>query len=101
MEYTLLSNSLTSLLKLRPCGFKIEYTYLGFVSAIEVLLGSEGDPKCIFFTHDTYQATFISEVLLYYCRNKSKFSDTRTDARTEEEEEEEEGQTDMEVQIVV
>ena len=36
-------------------------------------------------------------ILLYYCRNKSKFSDTRTDAHTEEEE----GQTDVEVEIFI
>ena len=71
--------------------------YLGFASATAVWLGSEGDPKCIFFTHDTYQATFISDVLLYYCRNKSKFLDTRKDGRMEEEE----GKTDVEVEIVI
>ena len=68
----------------KPCGFKIEYMYLGFASAAAVPLGSEGDPGCIFFTHDTYQATFISDILLYYCRNLSYFPDTRTaDGRTE------------------
>ena len=46
--------------------------------------GSEGDPECIFFTPDTYQATFIRDILLYYCRNLSCFPDTRTaDGRTD------------------
>ena len=34
-----LSSSLTCLLKLWPCGFKIEYTHLGFASAGAVWLG--------------------------------------------------------------
>ena len=29
---------------------------------------SEGDQECIFFTH-TYQANFISDILLFDCRN--------------------------------
>ena len=32
-------------------------------SAAAVLLGSEGDPGCIFFTFNTYQATFIIDIL--------------------------------------
>ena len=53
----------------RPCGFKIEYTHLGFASAAAVLLGSEGDPGCIFFTLNTYQATFISDILVSDYKN--------------------------------
>jgi len=43
--------------------FKIEYTHLGFASAAAVPLGSEGDPGCIFFTLNTYQITFVSDIL--------------------------------------
>ena len=50
-------------LELWPCGFKIEYTHLGFASAAAVLLGSEGYPGCIFYTLNTYQATFIRDIL--------------------------------------
>ena len=90
-------SSLTWHLELWPCGFKIEYTYFGFASAaVAVWLVSQGDPTCIFFTHDTYQATFISDSLWYYCRKWSKFLDTRTNAQTEEEQ-----QTDVEVEIVI
>ena len=56
-------SSLTWHLELWPCGFKIDYTYLGFASAAAVQLGCEGDPKCIFFTLITYQATFFSYIL--------------------------------------
>ena len=31
--------------------------------------GSDGDPKCKFFTLNTYQITFISGSLLYDCKN--------------------------------
>ena len=65
------SSNLTCLLKLWPCGFKIEYMHLGFASAAAVPLGSEGDPGCIFFTLNTYQTTFISDSLWYACRNWS------------------------------
>ena len=65
------SSSQTCLLKLWPCGFKIEYMYFGFPLVAAVWLGSEGNPNCIFFTQDTYQATFICDILLYYCRNSS------------------------------
>ena len=44
-------------------GFKIDYTHLGFASAAAVPLGSEGDPGCIFFTLNTYQTTFVSDIL--------------------------------------
>ena len=47
---------------------------------------SEGDQECIFFTVNTYQATFISEILLYDYRNW-KFD--RTDV------------TDMKIEIVL
>ena len=59
-----------------------------------VPLGSEGDPGCIFFTHDTYQVTLISDILSYRCRNLGYFSDT-DGGRTAE------GQTDTEVKIVI
>ena len=41
-------SSLTWPLELRPFGFKIEYTHLGFALAAAVPLGSEGDPGYIF-----------------------------------------------------
>ena len=41
----------------------IKYMHLGFASEAAVPLGSEGDPGCIFFTYDTYQATSISDNL--------------------------------------
>ena len=53
--------------------------YLSFASVAGVPLGSEGNPGCIFFPHDTYHATFISDILLYYGRNLSYILDTRTD----------------------
>ena len=65
--------------------FKIDYTYLGFASAAAVPMGSEGDPECILFTLNTYQTMFISDILLYYCRNWSQFSDTQMDRRTAED----------------
>ena len=43
--------------------YKIEYTHLGFALAAAVPLGSEGDPGCIFFTLNTYQTTFVSDIL--------------------------------------
>ena len=55
--------------------------YLGFASAAAVRLRSEGDPSYIFFTHNTYQATFISDILLYYCRNRGYFLETRRGRR--------------------
>ena len=68
--------------------------YLGFALVAAVPLRSEGDPGCIFFTLNTYQTTFISDILSYDCRNWSKFSDTQTDGMTD-------GQTDLEVEIVI
>ena len=50
------------------------------------LYESEGDPGCIFFTLNTHQTTFISDILSYDCRNWSLFLDTqkhRTDGRTD------------------
>ena len=52
-------------------GFKIEYTHLRFALAAVVPLGSEGDPGCIFFTLNTHQATFISDILSCDCRKWS------------------------------
>ena len=79
-------SSLTWHLELWPCGFKIEYTHLGFASAAAVPLGSEGEPGCIFFTLNTYQATFIIDILWYACRNwKKNFGRTEDDGgRTED-----------------
>ena len=92
-----LVSSLICLLKLWPCGFRIKCTHLGFASVAAVWLGYEGDPRCIFFTHDTYQASFISDILWYCCRNWSYFLERRkADGRRKEE-----GQTDVEVEIVI
>ena len=59
--------------------------------------GSEGGPECIFFTLDTYQETFISEIC--YPTAETGFS-FRTDGRTEDGRTAE-GQTDVEVEIVI
>ena len=59
--------------------------YLGFASAVAVPLGSEGDPGCLFFPLTTYQATFISDILLYDCRNwkcDGTWRDGRKDRQT-------------------
>ena len=79
-----LGSSLICLLKLWPCGFKIEYTHLGFAPAAAVPLGSEDDPGCIFFMLDTHQATFISEILWFDFRKWFFFGHTneRTDRHT-------------------
>ena len=69
LSFASLSSGLTGLLELWSCGFKIEYTHLGFASAGAVQLVCEVDPGCIFFTLNTYQATFISDILWYDCRN--------------------------------
>ena len=87
-------SSLTWHLEFWPCGFEIEYTHLGFALAVAVWLGSEGDPKCTFFTHNTYLATFISDIFWYYCRNWRQ-KHVRTHGRTAER------QTDVEVEIVI
>ena len=47
---------------------KCMYHYFTITSAAAVLLGSEGDPGCIIFTLNTYQATFITYILGYDCR---------------------------------
>ena len=36
---------------------------VALASAAAVPLGSDGDPGCIFFTLNTYQATFIIDIL--------------------------------------
>ena len=43
--------------------------------------GSEDDPEGIFFTLDTYQETFISDILGPDCKNRSYFLDGRTEDR--------------------
>jgi len=89
IEYTHLGSSLTWHLKLWPCGFEIDYTHLSFALAAAVPLGSDGDPGCIFFTLNTCQATFISDILWNDCRKSKKNksvtygrTDVRTDVRT-------------------
>ena len=46
--------------------------YLSFTLAAAVPLGSESDPGCIFFTLNTCQATFISDILWNVCRKSKK-----------------------------
>ena len=53
--------------------------------------GSEEGQECIFSTLNTYQATFISEIFSYDCRNW-KFDGAGRDGK---------GQTDMKVGIVM
>ena len=79
----LVGSSLTWHLKLWPCGFKIDYTHLGFASAAAVPLGSDGDPGCIFFILNTCQATFISDILWNNCRKLKKMKVWLTDIRTD------------------
>ena len=52
--------------------------------------GFEGDPECIFFTLNTYQVTFISEI---FCDKATGISDIRNRMT--------DGQTDVEVEIVI
>ena len=70
-------------MKLWPCGFKIEYTHFALAAAVP--LGSEGDPGCIFFTLNTYQATFISDILWYDLKLYS-VTDGPTHGRTDRRE---------------
>ena len=96
IEYTHLGfasarGSLTLHLKLWPCGFEIDYTHLGFTSAVAVPIGSDGDPRCIFFTLNTCQATFISNILWNNCRNWKKW---KCNGQTE-------GQTDLKSEMVM
>ena len=58
--------------------------------------GSQDDPEFIFFTLNTYQATFMSDTLCYDCKKWSQFSDMRMDKQMEEN-----GQTYVEVEIVI
>ena len=44
--------------------------------------GSEGDPDYIFFTRNTYQASFIGDILWNDCRNWKKMEVWRTDLQT-------------------
>ena len=73
--------------------------HLGFASAAEVLLRSEGDQGCIFFTLNTYQTTFISYIFAIRLQVlKLVFGRTepngQTNGRTD-------GQTNVEVEIVI
>ena len=70
-------------LKLWPCGFKIDYTHLGFPSAAAIPLGSDGDPGCIFFILNTCKATFITDILWNNCRKSKKMEVWHTDGRTD------------------
>ena len=45
------------------CQKRIFNPLLSIASAAVVPLGSEGDPGRIFFTYNTYQTTFISDIL--------------------------------------
>ena len=90
-----------------------------YVTQLLLISKYPGDQECIFFTLNTYQVTFNSDILLINCRKWSKFSDTRTDGRTHARTDErtdgrtderkdgrtdgcmEEGQTDVEVEIVI
>ena len=67
LTHTTASDWLWEVMKLWPC-LKIEYTHLGFPSGAAGPLGSEDDPGCIIFTLNTYQTTFISDILWYTSR---------------------------------
>ena len=72
--------------------------YLGFALVTAVPLGSEGDQGCIFFTLNTYQTTFISDISLQEMDIVSGHTNERTDKRTNGRTD---GQTDVEVEIVI